>query len=602
MKKIFLLLAVAALTFSACSDDYMGKINTDESKVSNLDPNAQLTTALLQTYGDFSLMDTYRCYITGFAQYFAGGWNVTAHAGSNYYYNDYSRKIWDRYYEIAIKNLVDGIHNSTNKPNLNAALRIHRVYLTSVLADTYGDVPCLQAGLGYLEGISTPKYDTVEELYNWFFTELATCEAQLGTGTDHLTGDVTNLKGDVAKWKKYANSLRLRFAMRISDVNAAKAQAEFEAALNNPAGIIASADDEAFVIYSDSPFTEYPGSEDFDFRTNSLCQILYGQDYASPTFISSMMFNQLKKTNDPRLYRFVRHYYNIKRSQTKPDKDGNMDLTDEVLAYFAQPTVQRDEVPCNPGAAWYDNWIDAIPSSELPTLAAKAAIDPNNYDNSDCLARLARPWLNIDFEMATCPGYLMSYAEVEFLLAEAKDKGWNVPGTVAGHYEAGVRASMEMLNDYYLTSDKITATEITNFIAANPVGAGGVSAKESINTQAWILHMMNPAEGWANMRRSDFPKILDRPRLKNFPGDGFVYNDGDMSMPTRLKYPLSEDQLNHDNYRATLNRMGGTDDWHKKLWWDMYDINVQPAYTQPYYNGVNEDGSRKLMGDFGYIN
>ena len=596
MKKIFLLLAVAALTFTACSDEYMEKINTDESKVSKLDPNAQLTTALLQTYGDFSMMDTYRCYITGFAQYFAGGWNVTAHAGSNYFYNDYCRKVWDRYYEMAIKNLVDGIHNSTDRPNLNAALRIHRVYLASVLADTYGDSPCKEAGLGYLEGISAPKYDTVEELYNWFFEELKECEKQLGTGTDHLTGDVTSMKGEVAKWKKYANSLRMRFAMRISDVatgdptkpDVLNAQKEFEDAVNEASGIITSSDDDAFIVYSDSPFTEYPGAEDFDFRTNSLCQILYGQDYSSPTFISSTMFYQLQKTNDPRLYRFVRHYYNIKRSQVKPDKEGNMDLTDEVLAYFNK--AGRTEMPCNPGAAWYDNWIDAVPSSEIPTLARLAAIDPNTYDNSDCLARLARPWLNIDFEMATCPGMLISYAEVEFLLAEAKDKEWNVPGTTPGHYEAGVRAAMQMLNEYYLTSDKITEAEITTFINNNPVNARGLSAKENINTQAWILHMMNPAEGWANMRRSDYPTILDRTRLKTFPSDGFVYNDPDMSMPTRLKYPESEDQYNHTNYREAVGRMGGKDDWHKKIWWDKDDMNLQPTYSQPY----NSD-------NFGYI-
>ena len=596
MKKIFLLLAVAALTFTACSDEYMEKINTDESKVSKLDPNAQLTTALLQTYGDFSMMDTYRCYITGFAQYFAGGWNVTAHAGSNYFYNDYCRKVWDRYYEMAIKNLVDGIHNSTDKPNLNAALRIHRVYLASVLADTYGDSPCKEAGLGYLEDISAPKYDTVEELYNWFFEELKECEKQLGTGTDHLTGDVTSMKGEVAKWKKYANSLRMRFAMRISDVakgdpnnpDALNAQKEFEAAVNEASGIITSSDDDAFIVYSDSPFTEYPGAEDFDFRTNSLCQILYGQDYSSPTFISSTMFYQLQKTNDPRLYRFVRHYYNIKRSQVKPDKEGNMDLTDEVLEYFNK--AGRTEMPCNPGAAWYDNWIDAVPSSEIPTLARLAAIDPNTYDNSDCLARLARPWLNIDFEMATCPGMLISYAEVEFLLAEAKDKEWNVPGTTSGHYEAGVRAAMQMLNEHYLISDKITEAEITAFINNNPVNARGLSAKENINTQAWILHMMNPAEGWANMRRSDYPTILDRTRLKTFPSDGFVYNDPDMSMPTRLKYPESEDQYNHTNYREAVDRMGGKDDWHKKIWWDKNDMNLQPTYSQPY----NSD-------NFGYI-
>ena len=149
MKKIYLFLTVVALSFTACSDSYMENLNTDESKVSQLDPNAQLTTCLLQTYGDISLMDTYRNYITGFTQHLAGGWNVTYYAGSVHFENDITRRIWDRYYVLAIKNLVDAIHNSEDKPNLNAALRIHRVFLTGVLADIYGDVPCSEAGLGF---------------------------------------------------------------------------------------------------------------------------------------------------------------------------------------------------------------------------------------------------------------------------------------------------------------------------------------------------------------------------------------------------------------------------------------------------------------------
>ena len=72
-----------------------------------------------------------------------------------------------------------------------------------------------------------PKYDTVEELYTWFFEELDACEKQLGTGTDRISGDVTSMCGDVAQWKKYANALRMRYAMRISDVNPQKAKEEF---------------------------------------------------------------------------------------------------------------------------------------------------------------------------------------------------------------------------------------------------------------------------------------------------------------------------------------------------------------------------------------
>ena len=576
-----LMMAFAFMTtgvaMTSCSDDTLSNINTDKTKVSNLDPNAQLTTALLQTYGDFSLMDTYRNYITGFTQHFAGGWNVTNYAGSNFAEDDISRRIWDRYYEISIKNLVDAIHKSEDKPNLNAALRIHRVYLTAVLADIYGDVPASEAGLGYIAGISTPKYDTVEELYNWFFEELTACEALLGTGTDNISGDVTSMGGDVAQWKKYANALRMRYAMRISDVNPQKAQDEFEKAV--AAGAISSAADDAYIKYADSPYTYYDGANDYDFRTNALSEILYGQDATSPTFVSSTLFYQMQRTSDPRLYRICRHYYNIKRSQVKPDKEENIDLTDEVLAYFER--TQTGEEPCNPGAAWYSDWMNVPATSELPTLQKKADMDANTYDNSDFRARAMRPHLNIDFEMPNTPGDLMSYAEVEFLLAEAKTKGWNVSGDAESHYEAGVRASMQLLNNHYLTSNKISDDEINAFIAHNPLGE---NPKETINTQAWILHMMNPSEAWANMRRSDYPAILDRTRLGIFT-NGFTYTDADMTMPNRLRYPELEAQYNSANYKAAIERMGGTDNWHSKLYWDKNNINVQAEFNPSFGKG-----------------
>ena len=576
-----LMMAFAFMTtgvaMTSCSDDTLSNINTDKTKVSNLDPNAQLTTALLQTYGDFSLMDTYRNYITGFTQHFAGGWNVTNYAGSNFAEDDLSRRIWDRYYEISIKNLVDAIHKSEDKPNLNAALRIHRVYLTAVLADIYGDVPASEAGLGYIAGISTPKYDTVEELYNWFFEELTACEALLGTGTDNISGDVTSMGGDVAQWKKYANALRMRYAMRISDVNPQKAQDEFEKAV--AAGAISSAADDVYIKYADSPYTYYDGANDYDFRTNALSEILYGQDATSPTFVSSTLFYQMQRTADPRLYRICRHYYNIKRSQVKPDKEENIDLTDEVLAYFER--TQTGEEPCNPGAAWYSDWMNVPATSELPTLQKKADMDANTYDNSDFRARTMRPQLNIDFEMPNTPGDLMSYAEVEFLLAEAKTKGWNVSGDAESHYEAGVRASMQLLNNHYLTSNKISDDEINAFIAHNPLGD---NPKETINTQAWILHMMNPSEAWANMRRSDYPAILDRTRLGIFT-NGFTYTDADMTMPNRLRYPELEGQYNSANYKAAIERMGGTDNWHSKLYWDKNNINVQAEFNPTFGKG-----------------
>ena len=182
---------------------------------------------------------------------------------------------------------------------------------------------------------------------------------------------------------------------------------------------------------------------------------------------------------------------------------------------------------------------------------------------------MMRPFLSIDFEQAQCPGILFTSAEAEFLLAEAATKGWNVQGDAESHYEAGVRASMKLLNDYYLSKNKISDDEINNFIAANKLGS---NPKETINTQAWILHLTNPIEGYANLRRSDYPVLQDRSKLSKY--DNYNY-DENLSTPTRLKYPMLESKYNTANYNEAIERLGGTDDWHKRVWWDTAEINVK---------------------------
>ena len=569
MKKKLYIMLFSALTlggtFTSCSDNHMESVNTDDTKSPTINPNAQLTTALLQTYGDFGLMDTYRSYITGFTQYFAGGWNVSFYAGAVNPDNDQMRLIWDQYYSVGIKNLVDAIHNSKDMPNTNAALRIHRVYLMSILTDTYGDIPCSEAGLGFIEGISNPKYDKQEDIYNWFFAELKDCVAQLGTGSDRISGDVTSLNGDTDLWKKYANSLILRFAMRISDVNPALAQQEFEGVLASESGYISNSNENAYVKYLDAPFTLYDGSRDLDFRANALSAILYGQDPTSPTFVCSTLYNMLKDNNDPRLLKICRNYINTTRSETKPE--GCFDVTDDMIAWedAGGTGVQAND----PGAAWWDQWPTVPATSEIPTLQQLVNNYPDKgYDQSNYPARMTRPFLALAFEQPNCPGILITSAEVEFLLAEAATKGWAVQGDAESHYEAGIRAAMQLLNDCYDIVGKISETDINDYIAANPLGD---NPKEQINKEAYILHLTNPAEAWANLRRSDYPVLQDRAKFGNFT---YTCVDG-FKTPVRLKYPNLEAKYNSVNYKEAIERLGGTDDWHKRMWWDVAEQNFQ---------------------------
>ena len=131
-------------------------------------------------------------------------------------------------------------------------------------------------------------------------------------------------------------------------------------------------------------------------------------------------------------------------------------------------------------------------------------------------------------------------------------------------YEDGIRASMNFLSDNY-GCEGISDGEYAAYIAQPTIAWGATTAqqKNQINTQAWILHFHNPAEAWANLRRSDYPTLTPPdPAGKNPLIDG---ND----IPVRLCYPLKEETYNNDAYQEAKGRVTGGYDWHARLWWDV---------------------------------
>ena len=539
-----LILAAFTIFFTACSDEYMENMNTDPSKASTIDPNAQLTTAQLQTYGDLGMVEIYRNYLYAFNQQLMGCWNTTNYGGRHTVDNNEMGRIWTTFYTTAIKNLTDAQYRTADnaeKVNINSAVRIYRVYLMSVITDIHGDVPCSEAGKGFLEEKFNPRYDTQEEIYNDFFTELKTAGNNMDASKDKITGDVI-FNGDVSKWKKLANSLRMRFAMRISNVAPQKAQEEFEAALQDEGGIFQSNDDNALIQYMEKSFSF--GQEAYtDYRGNALSQLLFGNDPANnPSYLCSTLFNQLYNTGDPRTFMIGRCYYDGLMSSTSPDN--RIDLTNEML----EKGIAFQ--PCEPGAFSYDPWPSGYDSDILKELAE------TNPSISTTVARETEPKLANNFLKSTNPGVVMTYAEVEFLLAEASLKGWNTGSkSIDELYRTGVRAAIDFLTESY-GCDQVSDETFEEYINQNGIGHTDEQKKKAINTQAWILHFTNPAECWANIRRSGYPK------LKSPAEYGFgQYLTGGTEIPVRLCYPVLESSYNKVSYEEALNRMGGTDNW-----------------------------------------
>ena len=551
-KYITIITMACALFFASCSDEYMENMNTDPSKAATIDPNAQLTTAQLQTYGDLSMMEIYRNYHYAFTQQLMGCWNTTNYGGRHTLDNNEMSRIWTSFYTQSLKNIIDAQYRTAEdaeKVNINSVLRIYRVYLMSIITDTYGDAPFSEAGLGFLEGKFNPKYDKQEDIYNAFFLELEDAVNKIDPTKDKVTGDLI-YAGDVTKWQQLANSLRLRFAMRISNVNPTKAQTEFENALAANGGVITDASSDALIKYMTIAFSF--GQEAYsDYRGNSLSQLLFGNDPANnPSYLCSTFFNQLYNSGDPRTFKISRCYYDGLMSATSPDN--RVDITQEMIEKGI------DFSPRDPGADSWEPW----PTGYDSDICAELAV--NNPSVTATMAREVEPKLANNFLKSDNPGVVMTSAEVKFLMAEATVKKWNV-GSVSAEdlYKQGVRAAMDFLTDNY----GCTATTDAEFDAfIQDKGAFGHTDNqklEAINTQAWILHFTNPAECWANVRRSGYPK------LKSPAEYGFgQYLTGGTEIPVRLCYPVLESSYNKKSYNEAIERMGGTDNWHSLLWWD----------------------------------
>ena len=551
-KYITIITMACALFFASCSDEYMENMNTDPSKAATIDPNAQLTTAQLQTYGDLSMMEIYRNYHYAFTQQLMGCWNTTNYGGRHTLDNNEMSRIWTSFYTQSLKNIIDAQYRTAEdaeKVNINSVLRIYRVYLMSIITDTYGDAPFSEAGLGFLEGKFNPKYDKQEDIYNAFFLELEDAVNKIDPTKDKVTGDLI-YAGDVTKWQQLANSLRLRFAMRISNVNPTKAQTEFENALAANGGVITDASSDALIKYMTIAFSF--GQEAYsDYRGNSLSQLLFGNDPANnPSYLCSTFFNQLYNSGDPRTFKISRCYYDGLMSATSPDN--RVDITQEMIEKGI------DFSPRDPGAYSWEPW----PTGYDSDICAELAV--NNPSVTATMAREVEPKLANNFLKSDNPGVVMTSAEVKFLMAEATVKKWNVGSALAEDlYKQGVRAAMDFLTDNY----GCTATTDAEFDAfIQDKGAFGHTDNqklEAINTQAWILHFTNPAECWANVRRSGYPK------LKSPAEYGFgQYLTGVTEIPVRLCYPVLESSYNKKSYNEAIERMGGTDNWHSLLWWD----------------------------------
>ena len=213
-----------------------------------------------------------------------------------------------------------------------------------------------------------------------------------------------------------------------------------------------------------------------------------------------------------------------------------------VLIDAMQPTSPKPD---------YSVLSVSVTDPRLPFYATKTAGiykggkqgSPNSYDT----------YSHVNYSGTTTPIVIMDYAEVEFLLAEAVERGFAVGGTAEAHYTSAITAS--------ITSWGGTAAQATSYLA-DPAVAYSTAVgpwQQKIGTQAYIAYWLRGFAAWNSFRRLDYPK-LSAPA-------GHV--EGIDEVPTRYTFAVSEQTLNGENYTAAAAKIGG-DTPLTKLFWDKY--------------------------------
>lgn len=222
-----------------------------------------------------------------FAQY----WSESQYPENSLYATTFAD--WFRYYSVTLQDLqtiIDYNNDEATKDyvaqfgsnnNQLATARILKAYMFSVITDRWGDVPYF----GALKKNTQVTYDPQQAIYTDLFKELKEAGAQFDTGKA-FDGDIL-YAGDSAKWKKFANSLRMILALRLTKVDPATARTEFTAAYTDPAGYITTNADNAAIKYTDVNQFRNPDNALFDGRSD------YG--------VSDVLVNKLQTLSDPRL-------------------------------------------------------------------------------------------------------------------------------------------------------------------------------------------------------------------------------------------------------------------------------------------------------------
>jgi hypothetical protein len=514
--KVYILISVlmmATLVLPSCTKDFQ-KINTDPINTPDALPQQLLAPALVNVLTANMLRN--HNFNNELMQVTVSQTDDEGAIFRYDYRNTISDYLWNAWY-LQLTNFKD-IYIIAGKPvTLNKSYQgislICQAWIYSLLTDTYGDVPYSQSTLGRDSLTFEPKFDKQKDIYLGIFQQLEQANTLLSAGTAIIPSSDPVFNGNVSKWRKFGNSLYLRLLLKLSgksDVSADVVAKIKQMVDTSPSTypVMASNDDSAILRWVGGVYVS-------PYVTN-----VREQDWRSPA-IGSFFIDHLITWADPRIN----------------------------ISTYATSGFNIWGIAQGPGG------FAGVPSGYLPGTGAPK----QSYFYSNTSA--------VSLQTSPLTGLMMTYGELQFVLAEAAVKGY-ISENAQTYWETGVLSGITLWLPTWpnspsagmpTTTTTINTPEFRSYLNNADIawnnGASLDDKMEAIHVQKYYALFLEDLQQWFEYRRTGHPILPKGPGLKN----GGV-------MPARMVYPVYVQSANPTNYKLAVAAQG-PDVVSTQVWW-----------------------------------
>ncbi|GGF32542.1 SusD/RagB family nutrient-binding outer membrane lipoprotein [Echinicola rosea] len=554
---------MTSLTLGACTSNFE-EMNTNPNLIGKDDASARyfLTELMIRPYipARYNYWRANLLHTDRYAGHFTLGQNGNWWSDElGYSYNvAYTDAAWDHYNGLlgTVKQLLEFTAPGGAFENelTHAVVLILKSHYFQLYTDTFGMIPYSEVFTD--ENVSLPKFDAQMDIYKGIIADLDAAMAAIGDNTS--TGDALEdlgdndviYGGDLQKWKRFANTLKLKMAMR---AQGAEGDDFSQAAINEALGAPLLSEGESALIEKDLEISQW------DYSTYA--DVWHNFGVGSDWVLGRELIDYLRDNNDPRLAQYANPAEGGEFTLTRPEESEDA----EGYNLFPKRTNFLRELFDESEAEYtWDDQGDAIVVTmpENTNFIGQPVRLSGEMSSLLQFGFFSKPSDLVIQQKnqggTSTPETVLLSAEAYFLQAEAVLKGIG-SGDAQEMYQMGIREAMRVW--------AVDDAAIDAFLAAEPIAQldGTVDENlEKVAIQRWIAHYTDGYEAWAIVRDTGYPASLAAGV-----SDYDLYGPGTITAgayPQRLRYGSSLQASNPENYQDAID-MQGADMQGTKLWW-----------------------------------